>query len=122
MQLNEIELWLDMQISPAISPYLFSNFGYITKSSYELGMNTETDENIFLRAKERGNIIIITKDKDFTHLIDRFGAPPKIVLLRTGNCSNEAMKRILNTYLLEALEELINTSATLAEIKPANIY
>jgi len=47
--------------------------------------------------------------------------PPKIILLKTGNCSNEKMKRILSKYLLFALEELINTSTEIVEIKPKNI-
>jgi predicted nuclease of predicted toxin-antitoxin system len=45
----------------------------------------------------------------------------KIVLPRTVNCSNEKMKRILSECLLFALEELINTSTQIVEIKPKNI-
>lgn len=122
MQLSEIELWLDMQLSPQIAVWITKTFSIKATSSYNLFYNTEKDEIIFLKAKALSNIIILTKDKDFADLQARLLTPPKIVLLKTGNCSNEKMKIILEESLLFALEELINTSTKIVEIKSKNIF
>jgi predicted nuclease of predicted toxin-antitoxin system len=39
-------------------------------------------------------------------LLDRFGAPPKIIWLTCGNTSNERLKQIFTTHLSAALEIL----------------
>jgi len=116
MHLEEIELWLDMQLSPQLAKWISKAFSIKATSSYVLLYNTTKDEEIFLRAKESENVIIITKDKDFLDLQARLFAPPKIIFLKTGNCSNEKMKNIFSEYLLFALEELINTEAEIVEI------
>lgn len=116
MQLKEVELWLDMQLSPELAKWISKTFSIKATSSYVLLYNTTKDEEIFLRAKESGNVIVITKDKDFIDIQARLSAPPKIIFLKMGNCSNKEMKRIFSEYLLPALEELINTEAKIAEI------
>jgi len=121
MQLNQIELWLDMQFSPQIALWITKTFSIKATSSYSIFINTEQDEVIFLKAKELKNIFILTKDKYFADLQYRLLSPPKIILLKTGNCSNEKMKDILSDHLLLALEELVNTSTGIVEIKPKNI-
>lgn len=121
MQPEQIELWLDMQFSPQIAEYITTAFSIKATSSYTLQFNTEDDDVIFKKAKEAGNVIILTKDKDFVDLAMRFQSPPKIILLRTGNCSNQAMKSLLSEHLSFALEQLLNTSAELVEIKAKNI-
>jgi predicted nuclease of predicted toxin-antitoxin system len=116
MQLKEIELWLDMQFSPQLAKWISKTFSIKATSSYVLLYNTTEDEEIFLRAKESENVIILTKDKDFFDIQARLFAPPKIIFIRTGNCSNDKMKEIFSNYLLLALEELINTDAEIVEI------
>ena len=88
MQLKEIELWLDMQLSPQLAKWIFKTFAIKATSSYVLLYNTTQDEEIFIRAKESGNVIIITKDKDFLDIQARLSPPPKIIFLKMGNCSD----------------------------------
>ena len=121
MQLNRVELWLDMQLSPQLPPWITNSFSIKATSSYTLLFNTEKDEAIFLKAKELGNIIILTKDKDFADLQERLLSPPKVILLKIGNCSNEKIKNILLEYLLFAIEELVNTNNEMVEIQTKNI-
>jgi predicted nuclease of predicted toxin-antitoxin system len=116
MQLNEIELWLDMQLSPALAKWIVSEFQINAISSYELFINNEKDEVIFLNAKNKGNVILLSKDSDFTDLLDRLLPPPKLIWLRMGNCPNSQMKIILKNTLLQAIEELLQTSTILIEI------
>jgi len=51
--------------------------------------------------------IIITKDKDFVDLLELNGFPPKIVLLKTGNNSSQALKELLENVkpMIENLEK-----------------
>ncbi|HXL58124.1 MAG TPA: DUF5615 family PIN-like protein [Chitinophagaceae bacterium] len=116
MQHKQFILWLDMQLSPQIAKWITKNYNITASSSYELSLNTEEDEIIFLKAKKAENIILITKDRDFPELQQRLGQPSKIIWLRIGNFSNEKLKVILSDKLLPALEELINTDATIGEI------
>ncbi len=68
MQLNEIELWLDMQLSPALAKWIVNEFGIKAISSYDMFINNEKDEIILLNAKNKANVIILTKDNDFADL------------------------------------------------------
>ena len=116
MQLNEIELWLDMQLSPALAKWMVSDLCINAVSSYDMFINDEKDENIFLSAKTKGNIILLSKDSDFPDLLNRLYPPPKLIWLRMGNCPNSQMKIILKNTLLQALNELLNTSTIMIEI------
>lgn len=116
MQLNEIELWLDMQLSPALAKWIVSEFNIKAISSYDLFINDEKDEIIFLSAKSKGNVILLSKDSDFPDLLDRLLPPPKLIWLRMGNCPNSQMKIILKNTLLSAIGELLQTSTILIEI------
>src|SRR5260370_32748796 len=46
--------------------------------------------------KEHG-FTFLTKDKDFASLSIAWGAPPKVVLLQTGNCSSATIDRIVRS-------------------------
>jgi predicted nuclease of predicted toxin-antitoxin system len=43
------------------------------------------DKEIFMRAKQKGNIILIAKDAGFLFPVIPYGSPPKIIKLNTGN-------------------------------------
>lgn len=52
------------------------------------------DYEIWQYAKEN-NCIIITKDSDFVSLLEIKGYPPKIILLKTGNCRNKELAEVI---------------------------
>jgi len=64
------------------------------------------DMDIWNYALDNG-YIIITKDKDFVDLLELNGFPPKIVLLKTGNNSSQALKELLEKIkpMIEDLEK-----------------
>jgi len=64
------------------------------------------DIDIWNYALENG-YIIITKDNDFTDLLEINGFPPKVVLLKTGNNSNSALAELLINakHVIEDLEK-----------------
>jgi len=107
-------IWIDAQLSPAVAWWLNANFKTEATALRDLGLRDAEDVDIFLAAK-KADAIVITKDRDFVDLLDRFGAPPKIIWLTCGNTSNEKLKEIFTTYLSTALE-ILSKGDNLVEI------
>ena len=78
----------------------------------DLGLRDAKDLKIFEAARQAG-AVVMTKDKDFVNLLDRFGPPPQIIWLTLGNTSNHKLKEVLKLYfqqvriLLEQKEPII---------------
>ena len=101
-----MELWLDAHISPLIAKWIKEEFSFECYAVRELQLRDAADLIIFNEAKKKGNVIILTKDEDFSDLVNRLKSPPKIIWLTFGNCSNERMKEILRKDLLNAVRVL----------------
>ena len=71
-----MKIWLDAHLSPAIAEWITSEFGIEAFALRELGLRDAEDIEIFNSARE-ADAIVITKDRDFVLLIDRYGPPPK---------------------------------------------
>ena len=107
-----MKFWIDAQLSPALAPWLSDTFAVEAFSVRWLGLQHASDERIFTAARE-AKVIVITKDRDFVHLLERFGPPPKVVWVTSGNTSNAQMRKILHQtfpkvlLLLQAGESLV---------------
>lgn len=77
---SKLEIWLDVNISPAIAKWMADYTGFNVKSSYSLGFQTMDDYSIYKKAKEKEFIILVSKDTDFPGMITRLGAPPKLFI------------------------------------------
>ncbi|MBO3463046.1 DUF5615 family PIN-like protein [Aetokthonos hydrillicola Thurmond2011] len=108
-------IWIDAHLSPAIAAWITSTFGITALALRDISLRDAEDLEIFKAAKAQG-VIFMTKDSDFVDLVDRFGAPPKIIWLTCGNTSNARLQEILSTTLLEALE-LLQGGEALVEIR-----
>ena len=71
----------------------------------DLGLRDAEDEEIFQAAKAAG-VVVLTKDADFRHLLDRFGPPPQVLWLTCGTTSKERLQEVLRSTLPAALELL----------------
>lgn len=100
-------IWIDAQLSPAIASWTSINFAVEARAIRDVGLRDAGDEEIFLAAK-KAETIVMTKDRDFVDLLDRFKAPPKIIWLTCGNTSNKKLQEILTTHLSAALDILAN--------------
>jgi predicted nuclease of predicted toxin-antitoxin system len=100
---HDFEIWLDNHISPIVAKWLREETGYIIKSSYTLKLYDLSDMEIYNKAKQFGNVIIISKDTDLDQIISLKGSPPRLILLRIGNCDN----RILFNFIKDNLEHTI---------------
>jgi predicted nuclease of predicted toxin-antitoxin system len=107
-------IWVDAQLSPAIAPWIANTFGVTAVALRDIGLRDAEDFEIFEAAKAQG-AIVITKDRDFVDLVDRYGVPPQIIWLTCGNTSNTRLREILSATLPEALE-LLRTGEMLVEI------
>jgi predicted nuclease of predicted toxin-antitoxin system len=61
----------------------------------------------------------VTKDNDFVDLLELNGFPPKVVLIKTGNNSNEAIMGLLEN-LKPLIEDLEKNNYGLLEILKKN--
>ena len=60
------------------------------------GLEGASDDMVWRLAKEHG-CVLVTRDEDFLRLSIVRGAPPKVVWLAVGNCSNQEVIRLLRT-------------------------
>jgi len=100
-------IWIDAQLSPAIAIWIVEEFGIDARPLRDLGLRDSEDEEIFQSAR-KADAVVMTKDSDFVLLLERYGPPPKIILLTCGNTSNERIKQILRTSLKNVLNLMAN--------------
>ena len=62
----------------------------------DLGMAEAQDREIWDHARHSG-FAIVSKDNDFQQMSFVFGAPPKVIWIRRGNCSVAEIEEILRT-------------------------
>jgi predicted nuclease of predicted toxin-antitoxin system len=88
-----LKLLVDENLAPRLASDLADLFpNSIHVSSANLG--STPDAVIWEYAKSHA-LTFLTKDKDFASLSLAWGAPPKVILLQTGNCSTAAIERII---------------------------
>jgi predicted nuclease of predicted toxin-antitoxin system len=110
-----VRLWLDAQLSPALSGWIEAEFGLSATPVRDLGLLHAEDHEIFLSARETADIVM-TKDRDFVELVHRLGPPPKVIWITAGNTSNLNLRRILSETLPDALS-LLESGEVLVEIQ-----
>jgi predicted nuclease of predicted toxin-antitoxin system len=115
--LPDWEIWLDNHISPIIAKWLKEKFDLNVKSAYILQTRAVSDYELYYKAKEAGNIIIISKDSDIEEIINEHGAPPKLIDLRFGNCDNQVLFAILSKQIEKALRLLTDFNQDIVHIE-----
>ena len=65
-----------------------------------LGLDASSDTAVWEYAKANG-FCIVSKDSDFQQRSLLFGAPPKVVWLRIGNCTTQQIEELLRKYSAE---------------------
>lgn len=96
-----MKIWIDAQLSPSIADWIASTFEIESHAVRTLGLRDAEDIEIFRAARE-ANAVVLTKDRDFVDLLDRYGPPPKVIWLTCGNTSNLRLQEILNTHFRDA--------------------
>src|SRR5437667_1223121 len=109
-----MKLWLDAQLSPEMASWIAKQFAIEAVPVRDVGLRDASDVQIFEAAKQ-ADVVLLTKDSDFSHLIERLGSPPRIIWLRCGNTSNERLREIFQRTLHNALA-LLEAGEVLVEI------
>ena len=99
-------LCLDAQLSPALASWITERFAPIQAVPVrELGLRDADDRVIFAQARSAG-AVVMTKDRDFLHLLFELGPPPQVIWLRVGNSSNQSLQAVLLRTLAPAVASL----------------
>ena len=88
-----MKLLFDENLSPKLPQMVASTFPG-SQHVRELGLKGKTDEDVWTCAKANA-FIIISKDKDFYQRTLLFGAPPKFIWLRIGNCTRDDLLNLI---------------------------
>ncbi len=113
----EWEIWLDNQLSSHFAKMMRAELGLTVKSAYVLRSKNLEDKEIFMRAKHKGNIIIITKDADFPALVAQYGSPSEIIKLNTGNLPTKLLWNKFGSSFKPAIKLLQKTKADIIFIE-----
>ncbi|MGC1310533.1 MAG: DUF5615 family PIN-like protein [Phormidesmis sp.] len=88
-----MKLLFDQNLSPRLVRRL-SNLYPDSEHVDSIGVGEESDRVVWQYAKQH-NYLIVTKDSDFSELILLLGFPPKVIWIRRGNCSTDAVEEVL---------------------------
>lgn len=94
-----VKLLFDQNLSPKLINRLsdlYSNSNHLDL----LGLGTADDSVVWKYAKDN-DFVVVTKDADFADLSVLRGFPPKVVWIRRGNCSTDAIRNILRDHKSE---------------------
>lgn len=88
---------VDAQLPPVMAHWLRAA-GHEAAHVEDLGLRNADDDVIWMHAEKTG-VVIVTKDEDFVERAKVAGAPPIVVRLRIGNCSNANLRAWLDPRL-----------------------
>ncbi len=101
-----MKLWVDAQLSPKLADWLNQNYDVTAKSVSALGLASASDQEIFDAARDARSTVM-TKDRDFTEMLERLGPPPQVIWITCGNTSNARMQEVIADTFPDALRLLL---------------
>jgi len=101
-----VKLLLDQNISFRLIKIIASHFDDVQQVRL-LGLENTSDIEIWRYAK-KNNFAIVTFDVDFSDFASLFGHPPKIIWLRGGNKTTQAIAGLL-IQNAEIIDDFLNS-------------
>jgi predicted nuclease of predicted toxin-antitoxin system len=111
-----MKLLLDENIPPTLAKALSSVYPG-SAHVHHCGLGAADDGLIWARAKEHG-YVIVTKDADYEEFSMLKGAPPKVIWLRTGNCTTQHLEKLMRQREAEIERFLASETDAILEIRP----
>jgi predicted nuclease of predicted toxin-antitoxin system len=102
--------WVDAQLSPDLAHWLARRFSIEAFAIRDIGLREAEDETIFLAARD-AKAVVVTKDRDFSELVQRHGPPPQILWIRCGNTSNARLHQVFDAAWKDIHVLLLNGEA-----------
>ena len=90
-----MKLLLDENLSRRVLSRLDDAFDGSTHVT-AAGLEQATDRDVWAYARQH-DFVVVSKDSDFNDLAFVHGPPPKVVWLRVGNASTDAIAALINT-------------------------
>jgi len=109
-----MKLLLDENLSRRLVPLLQQEFPGTTQVTL-LGLESASDQVIWLRAKQDG-YVVVTRDADFQELSFVWAAAPKVIRLRTPNLNRMAVLKMLLDHKAEIHQSLEIDSMSSVEL------
>lgn len=82
-----MKFWIDAQLPPMLASWLSAKFDVEAFALRDLGLRDSTDDEIF-KAAQQAKVVVISKDSDFVEMVSRYGTPPQLLWVTTGNVTN----------------------------------
>ena len=95
-------IWLDAQLPDSLAKWITQRFSVEATAVRELGLRNASDTEIFLAARAV-DAVLISKDIDFVELVQRLGAPPRLIWLTCGNVSNARLETVFELSFERAI-------------------
>ena len=112
-----MKLLIDENLAPGLAADISDLFPFSVHVT-AAGLSSTPDVRIWEFAKANG-FTFLTKDKDFASLSIAWGAPPKVILLQTGNCSTAEIARTLRDNAVRLSDFGSQASRSLLILKSA---
>lgn len=87
----------------------------------DFGLAAGDDSAVWELAKLKG-FTIISKDDDFRIRVQLFGHPPRVVMLKLGNCSTENVEGAIRRRLPQIIKLHADVSASLLLVTPSATF
>lgn len=110
-----LRVWVDAQLPPAMAAWLGAEPDVDAQHTFSLGLLGASDQQIWDAART-AHAVIVSKDADFVDMVRRFGAPPQVVWVMTGNITNAALRDLIGKTWPRAVE-LLNAGEPLIELR-----
>ncbi|MEP7339526.1 MAG: DUF5615 family PIN-like protein [Acidobacteriota bacterium] len=91
-----MKLLFDHNLSPALANRLSDLFPD-SSHVYWLGLDQAGDRVVREHALQH-DLIVVTKDSDFSDMCWWLGFPPKVVWIRRGNCKTSAIEKLMRDH------------------------
>ena len=96
-----MKLLLDNNLSPRLVSLLAGQFSTILHVR-ALNLASAVDRQVWDYARTN-DYVIVSKDADFHQMSFLFGAPPKVIWIRRGNCTTDELAKLLQDRISEIL-------------------
>lgn len=98
---------------------LFAEHGHDAIHTLNLSAGNHTKDSVISQISVREERVVISKDSDFVYSHVLKGRPWKLLLIKTGNISSQALHALLGRHLL-TIEHALQTH-TLVEVDRSSV-
>ena len=109
-----MKLLFDHNLSPRLVGRLAEVFPGSTHVAFE-GLARASDKTVWDHARQN-TYLIVTKDADFNDLSVLYGSPPKVVWIRSGNCTTSQVESLLRERSDAVHAFVADTEASILEL------